>query len=190
MRERFGDKTWALPILRQIAAGLAELHAHGIVHRDLKPANVLLAEGPDGHGAIAKISDFGISRLGASGDRGDARSGEKDDASAAAPTTDLTQTGALLGTPLYMAPEAWVEPARHPSADIFSFGILAHESLSGRPPFAAPPILLTRSGKPLPDPPPLDAVSDHVASMVLACLRKEPGSRPSADAILDAIRAA
>ena len=57
-RERFGEVAWALPVLAQIARGLVALHSAGIVHRDLKPGNILLSADE------AKISDFGISRIG------------------------------------------------------------------------------------------------------------------------------
>ena len=63
MRGPAGDPRWAVPILQQVASGLAALHANDVIHRDLKPANVLLVEA---EGALlAKISDFGISRFGA-----------------------------------------------------------------------------------------------------------------------------
>jgi hypothetical protein len=62
-RARFGDVAWALPLLRQIVDGLAALHAAGVMHRDLKPPNVLLAGAPGGV-PVAKICDFGISRMG------------------------------------------------------------------------------------------------------------------------------
>jgi len=183
-RQRFGDSRWALPILRQVVSGLAELHAAGVLHRDLKPANVLLAQG-DG-APIAKISDFGISRFGALVDSNDAL-GEADTQLDQARSPTLTQAGALLGTPLYMPPEAWHGPARHSSADLFSFGILAYEALSGRAPFAVAPILLTRAGKPIPAPPPLEGVPGGVASLVLACLSVDPLERPSAKELADGL---
>ncbi len=188
-RARFGDADWALPVLRQIAAGLAELHAQGIVHRDLKPGNVLLVQGHGESDVIAKISDFGISRFGALDDTADvdaqgetvaASSGEE------SPRT-LTQTGALMGTPLYMPPEALLEPAKHASADMFSFGILAYEALTGRAPFPVPPVILARGGHPLPAPSPLDGIDAPVAAMVLACLRAAPAERPRAKDVAEAI---
>jgi hypothetical protein len=180
-RARFGDARWALPLLRQIAAGLAELHANRIVHRDLKPGNVLLVEA-DAAEAVAKISDFGISKFGAIDDSTDV-----DGRGATLPATpmdasprDLTQTGVLMGTPLYMPPEALSGPARHPSADVFSLGVLAYEALTGHAPFAIPAILLARARQPLPEPEPLAGVSADVAALVLACLRAEPTERPRA----------
>jgi hypothetical protein len=161
-RARFGDVRWALPLLKQIAGGLTELHENQVVHRDLKPANVLLVE----HGAsgrpIARISDFGISRFGEIDDSG------------------LTETGALMGTPVYMPPEAWHGPARHPSADIFSFGVLAYEALTGRSPFAKPPVTYVRAGQPLPEPAGLDGVPHSQGKLVLACLLADPSGRPTA----------
>jgi Protein kinase domain len=179
-RSRFGDDRWASPILRQIASGLAELHANGIVHRDLKPGNVLLVE--DDGPPVAKICDFGISRFGAIEDSGNVEpSGDtlKAQAPDASPP-DLTQTGALMGTPIYMPPEALFEPARRPSADLFSFGILAYEALTGRTPFAVPPILVVRARQTVPEPDPMDGVRDEVAAMILACLQVEPAKRPRA----------
>ncbi len=180
-RARFGEAAWALPILRQIASGLAALHANRVLHRDLKPGNVLVLE-RDGAGAcVAKISDFGISRFGALDESGDVN---VDGATISAPVSsgvrDLTQTGPLMGTPHYMPPEAWHGPARHPSADVFSFGVLAYEALTGRSPFVVPPVLLVRAGQPIPAPVAPDGVSADLASFVLACLRVEPSERPGA----------
>jgi serine/threonine protein kinase len=189
-RGRFGDVRWALPIVRQIAAGLAELHAEGIVHRDLKPGNVLLVEGCGDDGVVAKISDFGISRFGALDESADV---DAQGATVASPSGDvspraLTQTGALMGTPLYMPPEALLEPAKHSSADMFSFGILAYEALTGRAPFPVPPVILARGGHPLPAPSPLDGIGAPVAAMVLACLCASPAERPRAKDVVEAMR--
>ena len=179
-RSRFGDATWALPILKQIAAGLAELHARGIVHRDLKPANVLLVDG-DGDQPLAKISDFGISRFGALDNTDTDQMGATLEAIVpAGGRRELTQADALLGTPFYMPPEAWRGPARNPSADMFSFGILAYEALAGRAPFAVPALLLERAGQPIRQPTPIAGVTDVVASFVLACLHVDPAQRPRA----------
>jgi len=167
-RRRFGDVAWAVALLRQIATGLRELHAGGVVHRDLKPGNVLLVDGQRGGTPTAKISDFGIS-------------------SREATPQNLTEEGALLGTPVYMPPEAWLEPARHASADLFSFGVLAYEALTGRSPFAVPAILLARAGQPVPQPTPLEGVSEAVARLVIACLQAEPSKRPTAREVADGL---
>jgi hypothetical protein len=185
-RARFGDSRWAIPILRQIASGLNELHSNGVIHRDLKPANVLLVEGESL--PVAKISDFGISRFGALVDSGDvAVDAPTLRQRTEGPPYELTQEGTLLGTPLYMPPEASLGPARQPSADIFSFGILAYEALTGRSPFAVAPILLLRSGRPIPDPLPLREVPEALASLVLACLRFEASKRPRAKDLAERI---
>jgi len=111
--------------------GLLALHDAAVVHRDLKPANVLLS-GTEG-ALVAKISDFGISRFGPPtlGGPIDPRAATV----AASPTPEashLTSTGAMLGTPLYMAPEA-AKGGRtvEASADVFAFGILAYEAITG-----------------------------------------------------------
>ena len=104
-----------LRIGAQIARGLAAAHDEGLIHRDIKPANILLEGGAE---QDVKITDFGLARA-------------ADDAS-------LTQSGAIAGTPLYMAPEqAKGGPLDHRS-DLFSLGSVLYTMASGRPPFRAP----------------------------------------------------
>jgi hypothetical protein len=181
-RGRFGDVAWALPVLRQVAAGLAELHANHIVHRDLKPGNVLLAGTNGSDAPVAKISDFGISRFGTLDHSADVdMEGDTVVASPLAATPQaLTQTGIVMGTLLYMAPEALLGVAPHATADVFSFGMLAYEALAGREPFPMAPAMLVRAHQPIPRPARLDGVSAEVAALVLACLRVDPAHRPRA----------
>ena len=179
-RARFGDPAWALPVVRRIARGLAALHAAGVVHRDLKPANVLL----DAHGA-AKVSDFGIARFVAV-----AVALDPLEATRTGPMGDgLTGTGALLGTPLYMAPEAARGAPVTPAADVFALGLLAHELLTGARPFPRPPMLLAFAGQPLPTLPPLrfDGIAPAVLDTLAACLRDAPEARPSIEAVIAAL---
>jgi len=104
-------------IVAQVAEGLDAAHAAGVVHRDLKPDNVFLAR--TAHGAIAKILDFGISKI-----QGDA--------------TAITREIALLGTPDFMAPEqTHGGGAVGPAADRFALGAIAYTALTGTRPFAA-----------------------------------------------------
>jgi len=109
----------SLLLLRQIAEALSVSHRRGIVHRDIKPSNLFLRDGD-----IARVTllDFGIARDGSP--------------SSGAAARVLTRTGALVGTPSYMAPEqARGRTQLTPSADIFSLGCLLYECLTGRPPF-------------------------------------------------------
>ncbi len=172
-RYRFGDVEWALPILRQILRGLAALHAEGVVHRDLKPGNVLL----DAHGA-AKVTDFGIARMGLTTDLSVTVQGG---AVPRAPQYELTATGAWIGTPQYMAPETarGVRQAGTP-ADIFAFGVLAYELLTGVMPFETPPLFLALAGQPLDEPPPLTSgkLDDEARAVLRSCLAEDPRRRP------------
>jgi serine/threonine protein kinase len=178
-------------LLEPEAAELLALHDADVVHRDLKPANVLLA-GTEG-ALVAKISDFGISRFGPPtlGGPIDPKAATLE-ASASPVTSHLTSTGAMLGTPLYMAPEA-ARGGRsiEASADVFAFGILAYEAITGRFPFAMPPVLLALAGQALPLVAPMGAVGIEggVRDCVLACLSEDAAARPSARSLRDALGA-
>jgi serine/threonine protein kinase len=103
----------ALHILRQVASALQVASENGIVHRDIKPENILLTNKGE-----AKVADFGLAQLTLQGER-----------------ISLTQTGLTLGTPLYMSPEQVNGQPLDSRSDIYSFGIMAWQMLTGRPPF-------------------------------------------------------
>ena len=113
-------------VLREVAKALAYAHERGVVHRDIKPDNVLLT------GGTAVVTDFGIAKA-LSASRSAASSSETRGGS-------LTQIGTSIGTPMYMAPEqAAADPNTDARADIYAFGCMAYETLTGRPPFVGMP---------------------------------------------------
>ncbi|MFD9910425.1 protein kinase, partial [Streptomyces sp. NPDC059063] len=153
---------------RSLASCLAEaltgMHAAGIVHRDLKPSNVLLtADGP-------RVIDFGIAR--ATGDH------------ARGP---LTATGAMLGTPGYMAPEQVLGTEVGPATDVFALGAVLAFATTGQHPFGTGPVavLLYRAAHEDPD---LTAVpeTEGLRELITACLHRTPARRPTATAALTA----
>jgi hypothetical protein len=165
---RFADCPWALKILRDVARGLAALHARGIVHRDLKPANVLVTR--DG---VAKIADFGIARIGvdeAPDPHAPTVSPPKTELALSpteSPGAQLTGTGVLMGTPLYMAPElARGAKTASVSSDVWSFGVIAHELVTGRFPFAVPPVLEALAGRRVARPSEIGGVPSEIATML------------------------
>ncbi len=162
----------ALEIATEIAEGLARAHERGVVHRDLKPANVMLTE--DGH---PKIIDFGLAKLVAplSGEGGESATRSARD----------TEPGVVLGTVLYMSPEQARGTRLDHRTDVFSFGVLLFEMLSGRRPFDGASqleILQAIVSAPTPrlDAPAdrsLDAVSAELQRILDKCLAKDPGDR-------------
>jgi hypothetical protein len=193
-RGRFGERSWAVPILAQAARGLSALHEVGVVHRDLKPANVLTAGGA-GEPVVVKIADFGLSRV--HDPLGDSNPGTPTPvveptlvASAHTPVRPLasprvlTQTGTFLGTPHYMAPEqSSGSRSLGPSADVFAFGVMAHEMLTGTTPFRAPPVYDRLAGRSIDVPPALGPSCPDLASeltdLLDRCLREDPTLRPN-----------
>ncbi|WP_432139089.1 MULTISPECIES: serine/threonine-protein kinase [unclassified Streptomyces] len=152
--------------VRRLMAGLAEalrdIHRVGVVHRDLKPSNVLLAgDGP-------KVIDFGISR----------------------PTDSelRTETGKLIGTPPFMAPEQFRRPREvGPAADIFALGSVTVHAATGRGPFDSDSPYVV-AYQVVHDEPDLADVPDDLAPLVRRCLAKEPEERPTPDELMRELR--
>jgi len=118
----------AVRLLGQAARALHRAHQLGIVHRDFKPDNIVIYPDDEGHDQV-KVLDFGIAKLVGALD-------EPVDVGESGELSSFTRTGAVLGTPLYMAPEQIRDPAAVDlRADIWAFGVVAFECLAGRPPF-------------------------------------------------------
>ena len=197
LHPRYGDPAWALPILRQIAAGLAALHAEGIVHRDLKPANVLIARPDDAADPGTKIADFGIARIADALPAGlDATidpNAETASIAGSPPPSPLalTQAGSLLGTPVYMAPElALGARDATPAADVWAFGVMAYQLMAGSMPFAVPPVLDVIARRAWRVPAALDGTrcGAGVVALVARCLSATPEARPTAEECVAALR--
>jgi hypothetical protein len=179
-RSCFGDARWAMPILLQVARALAAMHLRGIIHRDLKPSNILL------DGSTVKVADFGLAGLIDQTPVAETRD-------ALAPSLpNLTQTGAVMGTPLYMAPElAGGVRKGDESADIFGFGIVGFELFAKELPFATPPVLERLSGRPTPSAKPLAQANPNLSSelciLIDRCLADAPETRPTAEMLVDTL---
>ena len=162
----------AVRFATEIAEGLAAAHGAGIVHRDLKPDNVLI--GGDGH---VKIIDFGLARL------LEEQPGRKvdEDSETVALTAPLTLEGAVVGTPAYMSPEQARGLALDYRTDLFSFGTLLYEMVTGQSPFKAKTATDTLSDILHKEPPAVASLNPEVPSSVQwildKCLEKEAGER-------------
>jgi hypothetical protein len=184
LRERFGDVAWGIRLLRQVAEGLDALHSQGIVHRDLKPGNVMLTA--DG---LAKIGDFGIARFDEPREKPDAEAATMaDERISGTRPQGLTETGVWLGTPAYMAPELVLGGRiARPASDVFSFGIIAYEVLTGAPPFASPAIYDILACRTLPEISAPAGVDPALGALLRDCLREDGNRRPTARALADAL---
>jgi serine/threonine-protein kinase len=155
----------AVAIMLDVAKALAYAHAHGVVHRDIKPENILLSSG----GAL--VTDFGIAKAIANCTGGQSMS------------MTLTAIGTTVGTPEYIAPEqAAGDPAIDQRADIYSFGCVAYEMLTGQPPFVGMPaqqiLKAQRTQAPAPVTELRADLPRELAELVMHCLRKKPWDRP------------
>lgn len=150
-------------ILRDVTAALAFAHKHGVVHRDIKPDNVLLSDGS------AVVTDFGIAKALTE--------------AAGTHASGLTSVGMALGTPAYMAPEqASADPTVDHRADLYAFGCMAYEMLTGNPPFAARAPAQVFAAHLTESPVPLATkrtdVPAALTELVMRCLEKNPADRP------------
>ena len=165
----------AVNILGQICDSLAEAHERGIVHRDLKPDNIVIVK-LHGHGDFVKVLDFGIAKIVAGG-----------------PSSGITATGLVCGTPVYMSPEAAQERLLDGRADIYALGVMLYEVLSGAPPFVSETpvgVLMKHVSEPVPKltRPGVPASLERVLYRMLA---KDPNERPATVmALRDELRAA
>lgn len=155
-------------LLREIASALSHAHERGVIHRDIKPANVLLSDGS------AMVADFGVAK--ALSVTGRIRWDDAADGT-------LTRTGVSLGTPAYVAPEqAAADSEVDHRADIYSFGALAYEMLTGEPPFgrriARKLIVAHLTERPTPVADRRSDVPQALAALVMRCLEKDPVDRP------------
>jgi serine/threonine-protein kinase len=145
----------AIDYARQILAALGFAHRHGIVHRDIKPHNVVVA--PDGR---LKVTDFGIARSG---------------------TSQMTETGSIIGTAQYLSPEQAKGAPVTPASDIYSVGIVLDEMLTGSVPFTGDtPLEIAMkhlSTTPLPPSEQRPEVPHELDSIVLRALAKDPADR-------------
>ncbi len=174
-RERELPVDQAVTLLREIADALAFAHDRGVVHRDIKPENLLLS------GGHVQVADFGIAK-------------------AISTATDpgvgaLTSTGMALGTPGYMAPEQGAgDPLADHRVDLYAFGVVAYEMLTGEPPFGhrAPAALVAAHAieRPADVTSRRAAVPAPLGALIMRCLAKVPADRPqSARELYDALDA-
>jgi serine/threonine-protein kinase len=169
-----GRFTWrrACAIATQLCDALVALHACGIVHRDLKPANIMLVDEPT-RGELVKVLDFGLAK-----------------SLTAAPSSDITIAGVIVGTPEYMAPES-IDGGLDPRIDLYALGCILHEMLAGTPPFPGDNFCAVLAHRLHGEPPPLPGETPHaLVELVRALLAKSPDHRPrSAAAVRESLRA-
>ncbi|HEX8794589.1 MAG TPA: serine/threonine-protein kinase [Polyangiaceae bacterium] len=173
----------AIDYVVQVCVGISEAHAAGIVHRDLKPSNLFITRRPDGSDLV-KILDFGISKWSAE----------------EAEIEELTQTGVVLGSPKYMAPEQLFGSNEVDTrADVWSIGAILYELLTGRPPFDLPTFTKICAELSTDRPPPRPSekrpeITPELEAVILKCFMRDPNTRIQnvaelAGDLLDAVEA-
>lgn len=159
-REVTLDEVRLAHILIETCLGLQVAHDAGVMHRDVKPGNLLVAEGDK-----VKITDFGVSR--------------------SMDQTTLTQTGMVMGTAQYLAPELALGKPATPASDVYALGIIAFEAVVGKRPFTASSavdIAIAHVNEPVPALP--ATVSPDLARIIQNVLEKNPRKRPKTPAAL------
>ena len=154
-REHILTADWTLSMIAQTARALAVAHAQGLVHRDVKPGNLLITPTDK-----VKITDFGIARL--------------------ADQVPLTQTGQVMGTAQYLAPEQATGQIATGSSDIYSLGVIGYECITGHRPFSGESQIAIALAQVNDAPPPLpDTLPTPVRALLMSMLAKDPANRPA-----------
>ena len=162
----------AVRILREVASALSYAHKHGVVHRDMKPDNVMLTD------EFALVTDFGVAKA--------VTESTKEPGS-----STLTGIGVTLGTPAYMAPEQATMDSVDHRADIYAFGVMAYEMLTGSLPFAGRSTQAMLAAQAIQKPEPIErrrpGIPRALAALIMRCLEKRPADRPQSAAELLAV---
>ena len=159
----------AVQILSDVCDALAAAHQSGIVHRDLKPDNIFLTQSKTGK-RTTKLLDFGIAKLMGAGKMGS------------------TQTGMAVGTPHYMSPEQCLGKEVDARSDIYSLGVIMYQVFTSRLPFSGEAFIEVMNGHltgRATDPQTLAKMPLRLANLILACMRKAQGERPTLSQIRD-----